>query len=182
VGEGPSLKEIYDGHYRFVWRVARRLGVAEATLDDVVQEVFVVMHRRRGELDMTGSIPALLYGITRRVAGRTREVARQREARATQLRVVAAPVPAPTADPEARTLLEERAEVVRAALDAMDEDKRMMFVLTQVEGMSIPEAAAIVDVNVNTASARVRAARELVLKAIARHRAREERIRVHAAR
>jgi RNA polymerase sigma-70 factor (ECF subfamily) len=179
VGDVPSLEEIYDRHSAFVWRIARRLGVSDASLDDVVQEVFVVIHRRRHELDMTGSITALLYGVTRKVAGRARDVARQREARLT---LVDPPLATPDVDPESRALLEERAEVVRAALDAMDEDKRMMFVLTQVEGMSIPEAAAIVDVNVNTAYARARVARELVQKAIARHRARDERVRVHAVR
>ena len=79
-------------------------------------------------------------------------------------------------------LLEERAAVVRDALDGMDEDKRMVFLLTAVEGMSIPEAATILEINVNTAYARARVARELVSKAIARHRAKEERVRVHATR
>lgn len=176
----PTLEEIYQEHYTFVWRIARRLGVGDAALDDVVQEVFVVMHRRAHELDMGGSIKALLYGVTRRIAGRVRDTAKQRERR---LAVVADPLtPAPSEDPEARALLEERAAVVREALDAMDEDKRMVFVLTHVEGMSIPEAATILEVNVNTAYARARAARELVSKAIARHRARDERIRVHATR
>lgn len=178
MGDTPDLKAIYDQHYGFVWRAARRLGVGDAALDDVVQEVFVVMHRRRHELDMTGSIPALLYGVTRRIASRVRDVARQQQ---TRLAVVESePAPAHDADPESRALLQERAAVVRDALDAMDADKRMMFMLTQVEGMSIPEAAAVVDVNVNTAYARARVARELVQKAIARHRARDERIRVHA--
>ncbi len=179
MGDVPSLEEIYDRHYTFVWRVARRLGVSDATLDDVVQEVFVVVHRRRHELDMTGSIPALLYGITRRVAGRARDVAKQREARLT---LIEPPTPTAPDDPESRASLEERAAVVRDALAAMDEDKRVMFLLTEVEGMSIPEAAAVVDVNVNTAHSRARVARELVKKAIARHRARDERIRVHAVR
>lgn len=178
MGGGPDLQQIYEQHHTFVWRVARRLGVSDATLDDVVQEVFVVIHRRRHELDMSGSIPALLYGITRKIAGRTRDTAQQR---ASRLAIVEAPT-VEHDDPESRALLEERAAVVRDALDAMDEDKRMMFLLTAVEGMSVPEAAAVVDVNVNTAYARARAARELVSKAITRHRAKDERIRVHAVR
>jgi RNA polymerase sigma-70 factor, ECF subfamily len=180
VGDVPSLEQIYALHHTFVWRIARRLGVADAMLDDVVQEVFVVIHRRRHELDMSGSIPALLYGVTRRIAGRARDAAQQRERRLSVVESVS--TPNSEDDPESRALLEERAQVVREALDAMDEDKRMMFLLTQVEGMSIPEAAAVVDVNVNTAYARARVARELVGKAIARHRARDERIRVHAHR
>jgi RNA polymerase sigma-70 factor (ECF subfamily) len=180
LGSAPSLEQIYEQHHAFVWRVARRLGVGDAMLDDVVQEVFVVIHRRKRELDMSGSIPALLYGITRKVAGRARDVAQQRERRLVAVDSPSAATDEP--DPESRALLEERAAVVRDALDAMDEDKRMMFLLTAVEGMSVPEAAAMVDVNVNTAYARARAARELVAKAIARHRAKDERIRIHAVR
>ncbi len=180
VGEGPSLQAIYEQYHAFVWRVAQRLGVGRAALDDVVQEVFVIMHRRRHELDMSGSIPGLLYGVTRRVAARTRQVDDRRAARLTVVEPAGTRDGAP--DPESHVLLEERAAVVREALDAMDEDKRVMFVLTCVEGMSIAAAAAAVDINVNTAYARARVARELVSKAIARHRAKEERVRVHVAR
>jgi RNA polymerase sigma-70 factor, ECF subfamily len=180
VGDGPSLEAIYDQYHAFVWRLAQRMGVSGSGLDDVVQEVFVVMHRRRDELDMSGSIAGLLYGVTRRVAGRTRDVEKRRQARLT---LVESPTPAEgEPDPESRVLLEERAAVVREALDAMDDDKRAMFVLTQVEGMSVPEAADALDINVNTAYARARVARELVCKAIARHRAKEERVRAHAIR
>ncbi len=180
MGDRPSLEAIYGQYHAFVWRVAQRLGVSPGALDDVVQEVFVVIHRRRDELDMSGSIAGLLYGVTRRVAGRTRQVEQRRESRLSLVEEPTRPEAEP--DPESRVLLEERAAVVRDALDGMDEDKRMVFLLTAVEGMSIPEAATILEINVNTAYARARVAREMVSKAIARHRAKEERVRVHATR
>jgi RNA polymerase sigma-70 factor, ECF subfamily len=168
VGKGPDLEQIYREHHAFAWRVVRRLGVPAEAVDDAVQEIFVVLHRRRAELDFSRSIRALVYGVARRVARRGRE---RLASRAT---LTLAPAPDPRPDPEARALLREKATVVRDALDAMDEDKRMTFVLSEIEGLSIPEVAECLGVNLNTAYARQRAARQLVRAAIARHLAREE--------
>ena len=66
----PGIEQLYRDHYAFVWRITGRLGVPAAAVDDAVQDVFVVLHRRRHEFDDRGSIRALLYGITRRVARR----------------------------------------------------------------------------------------------------------------
>jgi len=41
---------VYDEHFRFVWRSLRRLGVRDAEVSDVAQEVFLVVHRKLAEL------------------------------------------------------------------------------------------------------------------------------------
>lgn len=176
MGAEPDLEDIYREHHAFVWRVVRRLGVPEAGVDDAVQEIFVVLHRRRRELDFSGSVRALLFGVARRVAKRARD---RSIARAT-LQLVPSAGPGP--DPEERAATEQKAAVVREALDAMGEDKRMTFVLADVEGLTIPEVAECLGVNVNTAYARQRAARQLLRAAIDRHLAREERDLVRAGR
>src|SRR5439155_2937088 len=43
---GPTFEVVYEACVGFVFRTARRLGVPEESIDDVVQEVFVVVHRR----------------------------------------------------------------------------------------------------------------------------------------
>lgn len=176
VASRPDVEQIYREHHTFVWRVVRRLGVPTDLVDDVVQEVFVVVHRRRDELDFSRSIRALLYGVARRIAARARE----RAVATTTLQLVPRADPRP--DAETRLATEQKAEVVRRALDAMDEDKRMTFVLAEVEGMTMPDVAECLGVNLNTAYARQRAALKLVRAAIARHRAREEGERVRARR
>jgi RNA polymerase sigma-70 factor, ECF subfamily len=165
LGQRFGLEQIYREHYAFVWRVLRRMGAP--AVDDAAQEVFVVMHRRRHELDTSCGVRPLLYGIARKVAARQRETLR-REPPALAL------VREAVVDPEERVARAEAAAVIRAALDAMDEDKRMTFLLADVEGMSIPEVAECQGVNLNTAYARLRAARQRVTKAVERHRAREE--------
>jgi RNA polymerase sigma-70 factor (ECF subfamily) len=163
-----DIESVYREHYVFVWRVIRRLGVPEALVEDVAQEVFVLLHRRWNEFHRDGSVRALLYGIARRLAKRERErTERRRPALA-----IAAPTGVP--NPERRMELEQAADVVRRALDRLDEDKRMAFLLVDVEGMSVPEFAAIEGINVNTAYSRVRVARGSVQKAIAEHRVEQE--------
>lgn len=163
----PPIEIVYREQYSLVWRLSGRLGVPAASVDDAVQDVFIVLHRRRHEFD-GGSIRALLYGITRRVARSYRERTR---------REVALVVEAGTAGPGPDEQFAQRqaAAVIRDALDAMDEDKRMAFVLADIEDMPMPEVAQCLEINLNTAYSRVRAARQLLQRAIARHRARDER-------
>src|SRR5580693_7433095 len=58
---------IYRENFRFVWRTAKRLGIEPVFLDDVVQETFVVVHRRLADFARRSSIKTWLYGIVRRV-------------------------------------------------------------------------------------------------------------------
>ena len=74
----PPFEVLCDTHVDFVWRIARRLGVAEAALDDAVQEVFLVAHRRAAEFEGRGTVRAWLYGIVRRVARDPRPSRRER--------------------------------------------------------------------------------------------------------
>ena len=51
VQAGASFESIYEAHVDFVWRSALRLGVDEAAADDVVQQVFLVVHRRLADFE-----------------------------------------------------------------------------------------------------------------------------------
>jgi len=162
----PDIEHIYRVHHGFVWRVIRRFGVSEIAIDDAVQEVFIVLHRRQSELSIEADPRGLLFGIARKIASRVRE--RQRPI---------APVPSEcrVEDPEQRLDVLEKGRVLQRALEGMDEGRRLTFLLVDVEGMSVPDAAACLGVNVNTAYGRLRAARKLVDQAIVRYRASEER-------
>jgi RNA polymerase sigma-70 factor (ECF subfamily) len=164
----PAVAAIYREHYEFVWRLIGRFGVPARAVDDAVQDVFVVLHRRRDELDARGSIRALLYGIARKIARTYRERARR------EVELVDADEPAGPY-PDEEVARRQAAAVVREALDAMDEDKRMAFALADLEGLAMPEVAQCLGINLNTAYSRVRAARQVLQRAIARHRARDTR-------
>jgi RNA polymerase sigma-70 factor (ECF subfamily) len=166
-----TLAEVYEAQFDFVWRSARRLGVGSLHLDDVVQEVFLVVFRRLAEFEGRSSLKTWLFGITRRVVGDHRRSARRRPAE--PLGAIEPADLGPAAD--VRMVREQESRLLHAMLDELDEEKREVFVLAELEQMSGPEIADALDVNLNTVYARLRAARAGFEQAVARHQARARR-------
>ena len=168
---GGAFDSVYDEHFPFVWRSVRRLGVAEASVDDVTQEVFLVVHRRLADFEGRSSLKTWLYGVVLRVVrGHRRTLQRKTRPQGGELEAIE--------DTTAATPYEsaEKAQAVRllhALLDALDDDKREVFVLAELEQLPAPEIAEATGTNVNTVYSRLRAARREFEEAVARHRARE---------
>jgi RNA polymerase sigma-70 factor (ECF subfamily) len=160
-----TLAEIYAAHFDFVWRSLRRFGVPPAGLEDAAQEVFIVVHRRLGEFEGRSSIKTWVFGIARRVARDHRPSSRQQPLEGAREPASAAP------DAAARM---EAAQELAELLGKLDEDKREAFMLVDLEEMTVPEAAEILDVNLNTIYSRVRAARQELAEMVARRRARDD--------
>jgi RNA polymerase sigma-70 factor (ECF subfamily) len=161
-----ALAEVYRCHAGFVWRVVRRLGVPDAALEDVVHDVFLVVHRRLSEYDGRAALTTWLFGIARGVASNHRRglVRAQRK-----LSVVEPPGSA--ADPERVTEQARVAAFVRDFLQGLDEDRRLLFELADIEGLKVPEIAETLGMNLNTAYARLRAVREQLSRALAEREA-----------
>ncbi len=166
-----TLEEVYARHSGFVWRIVRRLGIPEHGVEDVMHEVFLVVHRRLPEYDGRIALTTWLYQLTRGVVSNHRR-SRAREQRRIEL---VDPRPAPAPDPEAQTRRGQAAAFVRAFLEELDPDKREVFELVELEGLAMPEVAELVGVNLNTAYSRLRAARQLFQRAVDRMRAADER-------
>jgi len=152
----PGIAAVYEEHFRYVWRCLRGLGVREAALDDALQDVFLVVQRRLPEFDGRGELRTWLYAIALRVAHKYWSRA-QKDSERTAEPELAEPV-AP--DLEQGAEQKQRLALARAALSALDDDKRTVFVLARVEQMSAPEIARVVGVPLNTVYSRLRAARE----------------------
>ncbi len=149
-----DLDEVYRAHARFVWRVAGSLGVSPDARDDVVHDVFLVVHRKASEFDPRRAVTTWLFGITRMVVlNRRRRAGRH----ARKLRVV--PPASGPLDPEAHDELRRRAEIVRQFLAGLDVRKRVVFELMEIEGMSGPEVAEAIGANIDTVYTRIRGAR-----------------------
>lgn len=152
----PSLSfdEVYEKHVAFVWRVLRACGVPADQLEDAAQDVFVVVHRRLRDFEGRSAITTWLFAITRRVAARHR----RRNAVAEQAPVTPAD-PTASADPFADVARSEAAATIAAILARMDEDKRLVFALVELEQLSVAEVARLLEINPNTAHSRLRLAR-----------------------
>jgi RNA polymerase sigma-70 factor (ECF subfamily) len=162
------LRAMRDAHFELVWRSLRRLGVPEAEVDDGAQQVFIVAAQRLASI-APGSERAFLFGTALRVAGHVHRAKRRRGE-------VPDPLPEDRADPTpgADELLDQRR--ARALLDQVLEslplEVRAVFVLFELEQMSVPEIAALLDIPGGTAASRLRRGRELFRAAAHRIRAR----------
>lgn len=153
----PTLAGLYRAHAGFVWRVVRRMGIPEAAAEDVVQEVFLVARRRLPDYEGRGAPTSWLYAIARGVTSNYRRGQARAERR---LRVVTGPRPTAVPSPEDEVGRADAAALVQRFLDALPADQREVFVLADLEGLSGPEIARALDLNLNVAYSRLRLARE----------------------
>jgi RNA polymerase sigma-70 factor (ECF subfamily) len=153
----PSIAEIFSGHARFLWRALAGLGVRPADVDDALQEVFLVVHKKLGNFDGR-SLRSWLYSICLRVAADYRKSARVR------LEVPVSEVPdAPLAPSQHEKLYTNQMfERLLSALDALDDDQRSAFVLYEIEELTLRETAEALSCPLQTVYSRLRTAREQV--------------------
>ena len=168
-----TLEELYDRHADYVHQALRRLGVPRASLPDALQDVFVIVHRRLSQLDPSGSAKPWLFVLAMGVARNHRRRLR-RKPEVEPGTVDPDKVGGRFEEPFERAAHAERVELFYKLLEAMDDDKRAVFVLAELEELTVPEIATILDLNLNTAYARLRAARQRFELSLSRLRAREQ--------
>jgi RNA polymerase sigma-70 factor (ECF subfamily) len=166
----PSFEAVYRDHVGFVWRTLRRLGVAEAEIEDAAHEVFLVVHRRLAEFDGQAAITTWLFAIARGVASNRRRSAQRREQREEQ-----APGPAASPDPAEHLEQVRAAAAIERFLAGLPDEQRVVFELFEIEGMRGAEISEALALNINTVYTRLRAARQRFAQFLAEHHAREGR-------
>jgi RNA polymerase sigma-70 factor (ECF subfamily) len=154
---------LYREQFAFVWRMLLHFGVPVAFVEDAVQDVFVVVHRRWGDLHAHVSARSWLYGIARRVAADHRRKHSRHERK-----LEALPRSAPSRDLEREVSDRQLIEALELALAELEPARREAFVLADIEGMTAREISDAIGANPNTVSSRLRAARIHVSAALAR--------------
>ena len=172
---GLRVEQLYAEHVAMVWSGLRRLGVPEASIEDAVQDVFLVAHRRLADFQGRSSVKTWLYGIVLRVAKDYRRAqarhARRVERFAETLSVSAVSTQTPAKEAERR----EANQALHAILAELDQDRREVLVLVEIEEFSMQDAAAVLNLHVRTCQRRLRAAHAAFEKKLARHIQRSER-------
>ncbi len=166
-----DFETLYRAEFTYVWHTLRRLGVRERDLEDLAHDVFVVVHRRLGDYDPSRPLKPWLFGIAFRVASGDRRRARYHAEVAGTVVDVAADVPGADDQLAAR----QDRQLVLDALEALDLDRRAVFVMHDIDGHAAPEIAAAVGVPLNTVYSRLRLAREKFAAAVRRLHARGRR-------
>lgn len=155
-------------HHRELWRFLRWLGLSEPDVDEALQEVLLVAAEKLETIDETRE-RAFLMGTAFRVARRARERYARRKSREAELEAeLADDAPA----------LEEALDQARARrladalLDSMPLDLRSVFVLFEVEELTMAEIAGLLELPVGTVASRLRRARADFSARVARLQAR----------
>jgi RNA polymerase sigma-70 factor (ECF subfamily) len=153
----PDLHDIFEEHADHVGNSLRRLGVRDADVPDLVQEVFVVVHRILPDYDPERPMWPWLFGIAYRTAAAYRRKAGREvldDGALTSDRADSAENVV-----EAMRRAEDRT-LALAAIQEIELHRRAVFVMADIDGVAVPEIARALGIGVNTAYSRLRLARE----------------------
>lgn len=146
---------VYDAYAPFVWRSLQRMGVPESDLDDALQEVFIVVHRKLAQYDSErAKLSTWLFGITLNVARKHRS--RGRLTLGADLD--ATPCERPCQDTQLQR--QQQAERLNLVLGKMRPEHSATFVMFELEGLSCQEIADLTGVPVGTVYSRLHKARD----------------------
>ncbi len=174
----PALADfdaIYEEMVGYVWNVVCHMGVRPSDAEDVVQEVFVTVYRRLGEFEGRARLKTWVFSIAAHFVQHyfrthVRKPGDRATAKGTEIHVL---VDQRENGPASHVERMERYDALDRVLAELDEAKRLVFVLAELEGMTLSEIGEVVGANANTVATRLRAARQAFEKALARFQARE---------
>lgn len=154
----PDIVELYRQHRAFVWGSLSRLGVRAEDLEDVLQDVFVAVHRRLPEFDPArASLRTWLFSICRGFASNYRRSSKTRQEAVAQSAVE--PLHADDVSPEEAAARAQAKARLDSILAEMSFEKRITFLMYEVDRMSTEDIAEILGIERGTVFSRLHAAR-----------------------
>jgi RNA polymerase sigma-70 factor (ECF subfamily) len=159
---------MFDEHFAYVWGVLRRLGVRAEDAEDRALEVFVAVHDKLSTFDLARPVRPWLFGFAYRVASH----ARRGEVRRREILGVDPSLPAPAALPDEQLAAAEEWQLLAAALDTLDLERRAVVVMHDWDDEPMPEVARALAIPLNTAYSRLRLGRADLAAAVKAHQRR----------
>ena len=151
------LRAAFDLYFDYVWRLVRRLGVPEASADDATQQVFLTLSAKL-EVVLPGKERAFLTGTAFRVASNQRRGERRNPERPWEQHLASAVDPSPS--PEQLIDASRQRAWLDHVLDQLPLELRAVLVLFELEDLSAPEIAKLLELPVGTVASRLRRARQ----------------------
>jgi RNA polymerase sigma-70 factor (ECF subfamily) len=146
-----------------VWTSLRRLGIPESDCEDTVQEVFFRVHRSLASLDPSRPVRPWLFAFAARVASEHRRRAHHKREVMTEVEAVDA---RPGADVQMAAA--ERRRLLARALESLDDEKRAVVILHDLDDTPVPEIAQALGIPEGTAYSRLRNGRAQLAAALRR--------------
>ena len=154
--QAERFHALYRDHFDFVFRNLRRLGVPSAAIDDALQDVYIVALRRIDDFQEGTHPKAWLFAIALRVAGNYRRAQRRRRER---LALDSAPPATAQQDPFEHAAQGEARRLLHDFLGVLDDNRRAVFIMSELEQLTVPEIARTLSANLNTVYSWLRSAR-----------------------
>lgn len=159
----PSFSEVFRAHLPFVWRVLRSIGVPSADVEDICQEVFVVVHRKLPAFEPRASLSTWIYGISWNVWRDHKDRSyRRHEVPTAVLPEGLSADRRPPLTPGDWANHNEALEILSVILDGLDETKRTVFVLCDLEQVPMKDVVVMLNCPLQTGYTRLHAARDYV--------------------
>lgn len=170
----PDFASVYATQVDFVFATLQRLGVRESDLEDVLQKVFIDIHQRLHTFDPTKSLEGWIYGICKNECSNDRRLAHRRH-EVTSDEPIETSSEGSALQPEELVTRRQARRTLESILDMLDLDKRIVFVMFEVDELSCEEIAQSLGIPLGTVYSRLNAARKAFQKAVERHQAIETR-------
>ncbi len=155
-GDTAAFEQIHARYQKrmlgFFWSLSHNTHAA----NDLCQETFLRIWKIRKRYRATGSFPGYLFGIARMVwLERCRSLARDARLGTCCSTDALGEVAASDAwCPEDRVAREELQQHIHRAIDALPEEQRLVFVMRNIDGLSLSDIAEALDCPVNTVRSR----------------------------
>jgi RNA polymerase sigma-70 factor (ECF subfamily) len=162
-----DVARIHDEHADFVWRSLQRLGVRSADLEDQLQEVFIVVHRKLAHFDHSARLSTWLFAICLRVAASHRRRAHHRREEL-GLETSGNVGASDALDPENALARQQAIARLEAVLGSLGLERRVVFVMFEIEGIQAGTIAETLGIPVGTVYSRLSTARSEFNRALER--------------
>jgi RNA polymerase sigma-70 factor (ECF subfamily) len=150
------LRQVVSDHFEVLWRFLRRLGIADGDTDDAAQEVVLVLARKLDHVAVGAERSFVLSTAFRVASGFRRAARRRREVEDGEL----SDFESPELGPEALAEKKRLRVVLQRVLNELPLELRVVFVLYELEELTMAEIAATLELPPGTVASRLRRARE----------------------
>lgn len=160
----PTFEALFRKFAPMILHALPFLGVAEADTDDLCQEIFLTVHQKLPTFEGRSTLKTWIYGICLRKVSNYRRQARHRyEYSSEKIAEQAVQI-----EQVQQIHKEQQLDILERALALLSEKKRVVFVLYEIEELSMEEVAQVARCPVFTAYARLYAARREIKRVVRR--------------
>lgn len=155
-GDQSALTELYDATSRLVFGLILRVVGDRATAEEVVLDVYTQVWRQAASYDTTRGAPLAWIMTIARTRGIDRLRSGKYDLQNKESLDAIGEARSNTASPEETTVLSERRQLVRSALDLLSAEQREVIELAYYSGLSHSEIALRLNQPLGTVKTRTR--------------------------